>query len=97
MYEPRKPQETAFYKVIQENLRQWLAMVNAADGGWSGVLKHVEKALCLMRYPRSDSPGPIVLIVSMLTLSHFRAKKGRLPWLWCQTAGINITDSGTSD
>ena len=44
MYEPRKPQETAFYKIVQENLRQWLAMVNAPDDGWSGVPKHVEKA-----------------------------------------------------
>jgi len=76
MCESRKPQETAFYKIVQKNLRQWLAMVNAADDGWSGVPKHVEQAFDVMCYPRSDSPEHIVLIASILTLSRFRAKKG---------------------
>ena len=42
MYERRSPAQTPFYKVIQNNLETWLAMVNEADG--PGVPKHVEKA-----------------------------------------------------
>ncbi len=42
MYEQRSPAQTPFYKIVQNNLETWLAMVNQADG--PGVPKHVEKA-----------------------------------------------------
>ena len=101
-----------FGRLEQENLRQWLAMVNAPDDGWSGVPKHVEKAFraflkcgsafgfaraycsnCQHSYivpfsckKRGVGPG--------CGVKHPRRAACPPASGW---AGINITDSGTSD
>ena len=43
LYKPRRPEETALYHVIQENIETWIAGVREADDGWGGVPEYVER------------------------------------------------------